>query len=218
MGSPSRASASGSPHPLDDIHLGPYTTALDSSFGSGGGSSGGGGGGTYGEWRGQLPPAACASSTQRIALLSHIYPLLPVSVVKARAAVVLGDDSLGHGRYAAAEGLYLEALVILRSCPTLVPPFHPLVSELASNALVGYAAVTLRVGKHKLAVAAIHGALRLWKLLSRHKASYHSHLRSWAPTVAALGDPLTALLLYRRVLRGLESAERYGLVMCVRVV
>jgi hypothetical protein len=137
-------------------------------------------------------------SSQRIAELEKLYQLMRPGWFKAKAAYVLGHyyssspDGALHD-YGLAERMLFECLYLLDH-HTGIPlrGLPPIVSQLATSALLSYAEVLLRNCKYTYAILAYNAALTTYQLRQKREP-YYSLLVHLADIARVHNDHVRAL-------------------------
>ncbi|KAF2078028.1 hypothetical protein CYY_000666 [Polysphondylium violaceum] len=134
----------------------------------------------------------------RMKLLTDLYPEVPPTFLKAKAAYALGLNAVDSGDLVLAEKFFFECLYIIDKCkePALGLPL--VLSELAANASISYASVLLDNFKYQYAIISFDNALLNLNL--RKKKEYNTLLRRVAALARENDDITSAIYYYKQIL------------------
>ncbi|EGC34039.1 hypothetical protein DICPUDRAFT_153830 [Dictyostelium purpureum] len=137
-------------------------------------------------------------ANHRMKLLADIYPEIPPTFLKAKAAYALGLNAVDLNDLVLAEKFLFECLYIIDNCHKPAIGLPLVLSELAANASISYASVLLDNFKYQYAIISYDNALLNYNI--RKKKEYGSLLRKVAALARENDDIPSAIYYYRQIL------------------
>ena len=161
--------------------------------------------------------AEALQSTSRMRIVEEVYPVLPVGLLKAKAAYALAHH---HKEFCAkpaqAEKMYFEAIYILDQCKVFPVGLPPILSELGKNVLLGYADVLITNYKYQYGILCYEAALENLYLRGKMSArEYPALLRRVAAISRDNHDMRRAVVLYKDILHSYCAENKINEVIFV---